>query len=210
MTTTTSASATQIPNTATPLPPVKNPTAAPLPATATGTPVFSPTPGVWVELPKMLISRSEMPAAVIRRRIYVAGGFGHGFNKNHEMVLEAYDIDSSGWARLANLPFQVNHHGLVAFNDQLYLFPDFKLPVLRYDPAEDRWFELNPMPESRYAGSAVVLGDFIYYVGGAGGSRSILRYDPADDSWEILDEMRRSREHTQAGVFDGGFFSLLL
>ena len=45
------------------------------------------------------------------------------------------------------------------------------------------------MPERRMGGEAVSLGDFIYLVGGTGGTTALLRYDPAE---EYLDHSARS------------------
>ena len=41
------------------------------------------------------------------------------------------------------------------------------------------------MPEPRLAGAAVFLGNYLYVVGGVGGTAALLRYDPAD-SWVSL------------------------
>jgi N-acetylneuraminic acid mutarotase len=58
------------------------------------------------------------------------------------------------------------------------------------------------MPEPRLAGAAVTLGDFIYVIGGTGGSNALLRYDPARNQWTSLAGLSQSREHTAAA---GGF-----
>lgn len=170
----------------------------------------SPTaePESWLELSSMRISRSEMPALVWNGRLSVPGGFGNGFVKAHEQVFEAYVFATDSWVRLADTPFPVNHHGFAEHDGHFYLFPDRKQPVLRYDPAQDSWTELAPMPESRWAGTAVSLNNHIYYVGGAGGTNALLRYDPATDSWDTLAELNQSREHSQAVVLNGEIYAL--
>lgn len=149
-----------------------------------------------------------MPAVVLNGRIYTPGGFGNGYLKEHESVFEAYNIATDSWERLADIPYPVNHHGLAEFDGMLYLFPNNRLPVLRYNPETDSWTELNPMPESRWAGTAVTLNNHIYYIGGAGGSKALLRYDPNSDSWDTLADLRQAREHSQAVVFAGEIYAL--
>jgi len=64
------------------------------------------------------------------------------------------------------------------------------------------------MPEPRLAGAAVTLGDYIYIVGGTGGSNALLRYDPALDEWTSLASLSESREHTAATALDGKIYAL--
>lgn len=194
-------------------PPTPTPRALPTPeptsqSTAIIQPTVTPTPMPWRALSSMLVPRSEMPALALDGRIYVSGGFGNGFNQADGQVLEAYDIAVDSWIRLAEIPFSVNHHGMAKYDGLLYLFPDQKKPVLRYDPALDIWTELSPMPENRWAGTAVTLNDFIYYVGGAGGSLALLKYDPLNDSWTSLADLNQPREHSQAVVLNGEIYAL--
>ena len=53
------------------------------------------------------------------------------------------------------------------------------------------------------SGEAVSLGDFIYLVGGTGGTTALLRYDPAEDSWAVLPGPVQPREHVAATAFSG-------
>ena len=58
------------------------------------------------------------------------------------------------------------------------------------------------MPERRMSGEAVSLGDFIYLVGGTGGTTALLRFDPAENSWSVLPGPSQPREHVAAVAFD--------
>ena len=178
------------------------------PPTSSIEPTSTEAPEIWQSLAKMRISRSEMSAILFDGRIYVPGGFANGYVREFEKTFEVYDIASDQWSRLADVPFEVNHYGWVEFDGFFYLFPDRKQPVLRYDPMTDTWAELSSMPENRWAGTAVTLGEFIYYVGGAGGSKALLRYDPQNDSWTSLAELNQPREHLQAVVLNGEIFAL--
>jgi N-acetylneuraminic acid mutarotase len=64
------------------------------------------------------------------------------------------------------------------------------------------------MPEPRLAGAAVTLGDYIYVLGGTGGSNALLRYDPSRNEWASLASLSESREHTAAATRDGRIYAL--
>ncbi|HEY3475639.1 MAG TPA: kelch repeat-containing protein, partial [Anaerolineales bacterium] len=134
---------------------------------------FEPSPSAaWTQRPMMLTTRSENAAAVVGQIIYVPGGFGG------EQKLEAYDTATDTWQTLADLP-EPRHHLMSAAHDgRVFIFggassivdwrPQFKAWV--YDPSQDSWAEIASMPEPRLAGAAVTLGDFIYILGGTGGT----------------------------------------
>lgn len=187
------------------------PSATPVPTiTATKvapTPTMTPTVSPWPELAKMPVALSEMPAVVLNGRIFIAGGFGNG--PTLESAFMVYDPQSDSWARLADLPFSLNHHAMAVVNEQIYVFAtEANLPTLRYDAVQDIWVELEPMPESRWAATAVVLDDAVYIVGGQGRSQSLLRYDPANDAWAELAPLRRPREHLAAVALDGQIYAI--
>jgi N-acetylneuraminic acid mutarotase len=58
------------------------------------------------------------------------------------------------------------------------------------------------------SGAALALDDYLYVIGGVGGSNALLRYDPATDHWEMRTPLPRPREHLAAVVFDGELWAL--
>ena len=64
------------------------------------------------------------------------------------------------------------------------------------------------MPEPRLAGAVVTLDNYIYIIGGTGGSNALLRYDPARDDWTSLAGLSESREHTAATALDGKIYAM--
>ena len=74
--------------------------------------------------------------------------------------------------------------------------------ILVYDPATEAWTEAGAMPERRMSGEAVSLGDFIYLVGGTGGTTALLRFDAAEDAWSVLPGPSQAREHVAAVAFN--------
>ena len=151
----------------------------------------------------MPTARSEMRAAVVDGIIYVPGGFG-GLTS-----FEAYDPANDSWTQLAPLPEPAHHMMVTSYNGKVYVFgggPDLSwratASVLVYDPATAAWTEAELMPERRMSGEAVLLGNFIYLVGGTGGTTALLRYDPAEDAWAVLPGPSQPREHVAAVAFN--------
>lgn len=151
----------------------------------------------------MPTARSEMRAAVVDGIFYVPGGFG-GLTS-----FEAYDPANDSWTQLAPLPEPAHHMMVTGYNGKVYVFgggPDLSwratVSVLVYDPATAAWTEAELMPERRMSGEAVLLGNFIYLVGGTGGTTALLRYDPAEDAWAVLPGPSQPREHVAAVAFN--------
>ena len=151
----------------------------------------------------MPTARSEMRAAVVDGIFYVPGGFG-GLTS-----FEAYDPANDSWTQLAPLPEPAHHMMVTSYNGKVYVFgggPDLSwratASVLVYDPATAAWTEAELMPERRMSGEAVLLGNFIYLVGGTGGTTALLRYDPAEDAWAVLPGPSQPREHVAAVAFN--------
>lgn len=169
--------------------------------------------GQWAERTPMPTPRSEMPAALLDGIIYVPGGLGG------PETFEAYDPVADTWTTLAPLPEGRHHFMFAAFDGKLYTFGgspagsfakwEAQDNVWVYDPATDSWdTDLTPLPEPRLAGAAVAHDNYIYVVGGTGGSRALLRYDPAHDEWAALADMGYDTEHTAAVVLGDEIYVL--
>ena len=141
----------------------------------------------WQAGAAMPTARSEMRVAVVDGIFYVPGGFG-GLTS-----FEAYDPANDSWTVLAPVPEPAHHMMVTGHSGKVFVFgggPDLSwqatASIFVYDPATDAWAEAGSMPERRMSGEAVSLGDFIYLVGGTGGTTALLRYDPAEGSWAVM------------------------
>ncbi|MFQ6019006.1 MAG: Kelch repeat-containing protein, partial [Kiloniellaceae bacterium] len=129
--------------------------------------------GAWTAAAAMPTARSELAAAALDGRIYVAGGLAtFGGTK----VFEVYDPAADRWDRLAQLPRSLHHFGMAAARGRIYLtggysglsFSADSAEAWAYDPAGDDWTRLPDMPAPRAAHGMVNLGDKLYVVGGVG------------------------------------------
>ncbi len=151
----------------------------------------------------MPTARSEMRVGVVDGIFYVPGGFG-GLTD-----FAAYDPENDSWTELAPLPEPAHHMMVTGHNGKVFVFgggPDLSWhatsSIFVYDPAMDVWTAAGAMPERRMSGEAVSLGDYIYLVGGTGGTTAMLRYDPAVEAWSVLPGPAQPREHVAAVAFN--------
>ena len=158
---------------------------------------------IWQSGAVMPTARSEMRVAVVEGIFYVPGGFGGLTN------FEAYDPASDRWTEMSPMPEPAHHMMVTGYKGKVFVFgggPDLSwqatASILAYDPANDTWTEAGLMPERRMSGEAVLLGEFIYLVGGTGGTTALLRFDPAADSWTVLPGPSQPREHVAAVAFN--------
>ena len=161
------------------------------------------TAAIWQAGAGMPTARSEMRVGVVDGIFYVPGGFG-GLTD-----FAAYDPANDNWTELAPLPEPAHHMMVTGHGGKVFVFgggPDLSwqatASIFVYDPATDAWAEAGSMPERRMSGEAVSLEDFIYLVGGTGGTTALLRYDPAADSWAVMPGPVQPREHVVAVAFN--------
>ncbi len=158
---------------------------------------------------------SEFPAVSHGGSIYVAGGL-HTLTSGSNQFWR-YDPAHDQWHRLADLPATRDHAMMAAADDAIFVFGGYVSGPIdgiasnlawRYDPADDRWSAIAPMPSARSAGGAARLGDYIYLAGGMHGQH-VDRYDPAADQWssQAIDDPA-TRDHSAVVALDGELWLL--
>ena len=78
----------------------------------------APSEQVWTPVTPMPTPRSELAAAALRGRIYVAGGIAQ---LGTTAVFEAYDPAQGSWEELPDLPEAVHHPAASATGDRVYI-----------------------------------------------------------------------------------------
>jgi len=164
----------------------------------------------WETSPPLPAPGSEFASAVIDRTIFVAGGF------DVESRLFAFDSEALVWRKGADLPEPRHHAGLTALDGHVYLAgghdhgSEAVDTFWRYDPGQDAWEDLPPLPQGpRGALGLAALDGKVYAVGGSSWDLSgpatadCACFDPATMEWTALEPMLTAREHLSVGAAGG-------
>jgi len=117
----------------------------------------------------------ELYGMTVNGKMYVLGGFGTARGKNYE-----YDPASDKWTKKAAMPRPAHHQSMVEYQGKIYVFGGFVAPMSGpqggwepidnawvYDPANDSWRNLAPMPIKRGSAAANIVNGKVYVMGGA-------------------------------------------
>ena len=199
--------------------------------------VRAQTPYAWKDAAAFPIPMGELYAATVRNTIYVLGGLAPG--KNALGLVYAYDPASDNWTEKHTMAQPAHHIMLTESGGKLYVFGGFTHvgndpyvawhPINNswvYDPGNDSWKALAPMPTPRGAGAAVTLGGKIYVIGGAnsgipghldatvmpaGPDRVVGTcevYTIASNSWSKCADMPTARNHYVAAAVNGKIYAI--
>jgi len=140
----------------------------------------------WTHKANMPLALMNMNAACLDKTIYLVGGYNSNFG-GYTNDLLMYDTITDIWARTtwphARTPM------LAAYKGTLYAFGGAPInkETYAYTPTSG-WTKKADMPTAISFGSAVVVDNYIYIVGGvdSGGSAlaTVQRYNPATNTWE--------------------------
>jgi N-acetylneuraminic acid mutarotase len=170
-------------------------------------------PGAWSTAQPAPIYRSEMAAAVLNGRIYVAGGLAgpSPIFTGTTYAMQSYDAATNSWRDETAVPERLHHLGMAALEGRIYITggytgedfnPDNPFTWV-FDPTTNLWSRAADMPAPRAAHASVALDGLLYVVGGVGpNSHELWAYNPATNSWDrTRAPLPTLREHlTAAGV----------
>ncbi len=188
--------------------------------------------GHWEKLAAFPDPCPELIGATANGKMYVFGGLLGTAVKG--LVYE-YDPGANIWTKKRNMPLPAHHAMAVSYGGKVYLFggggtvvpggPNW-VPLdnsWEYDPAQDSWKALAPMPTPRGAGVAALVGAKVYVIGGAsvhpgaklvsltptGPHRSLDTnevYNISTNEWETRSPMPTGRNHMAVGVVNGKIY----
>jgi len=203
-------------------------------AQASGLSGPAPSPGKWGRMSLLPEKSEEFTFGDVNGKIYLFGGLPVG-NKPPLGWVQEYDPAADKWTKKKNMPLATHHAAIAAYNGKLYLFGGqtqlepggpTQIPInntWEYDPADDSWKALAPMPTARTAAVAAEVGGKIYVLGGASvhpGQQIVSLgptvphrsvdvnevYDPKTNTWGTRMTMPTARNHAAAGVVNGRIY----
>jgi N-acetylneuraminic acid mutarotase len=149
----------------------------------------------WIEGKSMPTARGAMTANFVNGILYVIGGYG---SSQIVDVNESYDPLSNEWISKKPIPTPRHHAASAVVDNQLFviggtrvgLYPIVNTDITeRYDPKEDKWITLEPIPSKRSGSSAVSINNTktIYVFDGVDFSTTYNnneKYDVKSNKWE--------------------------
>src|SRR5258706_1188653 len=187
--------------------------------------------GRWIKLAPFPEPAEELLGASANGKLYVFCGLAPGW-KPLGMVYE-YDPATDKWAKKKPMPLPSHHVSFTEHKGKIYAFGGFVLPqsgppawvpidnAWEYDPANDSWRALAPLPTKRGSPTAVSVGEKMYVIGGAvtGPGQSAVHparphtsvgtveeYDPAANTWRTRAAMPTARNHMAGGAIGGKIY----
>jgi N-acetylneuraminic acid mutarotase len=160
--------------------------------------------GGWRDLAPMPTARANLATAEVGGLVYAVGGLDDVDNSD---VVETFNPRTGRWATSVPLPQPRAFAGAAGLGGLLYvaggevkLAPDtyeVTNSVVVYDPKNDTWRSVAPMPTIRQRLRLVASGRYLYAIGGfdlAGQSlTTVERYDPKSNRWATMNPMVESR-----------------
>lgn len=170
------------------------------------TEIYDPQTDRWDKARDMPTIRSGAVAAVLKGRIYVmGGGFRHPDGQfEFFKTVEIYDPPTDTWTEGPEMLMPHDFPASVTLNGRVYVMgghhpdatrggpmtdPGFSFCEV-FDPSTVTWHEITPMPTPRFAFAAVILGNKILALGGAGLRKEgfknfdvVETYDPDTNKW---------------------------
>lgn len=168
----------------------------------------------WIRQEDMPEPRSRHAATALSGKIYVVGGFSTYADANNGLPARdmlVYDISEGKWSRVDNGPHVPRGDGCAATVDgKIYFaggyavsFASILDTVEVYDPEEDSWSTVRPMPTPRgdamcatLEGRLVVLGGFWDPANNWTANsfrREVEAFDPVSNEWAQLKDMPVAR-----------------
>lgn len=173
------------------------------------------SPCGWKQGAEMPIARSETPAVVLDRWIYVVGGFGASTEAHR------YDPAADAWERIADYPSPVNHPGMAVVGGRVIVGGGYSgdgrsayNEIHALDTVNDGWERIGELPMPMGAFGFGVVDDELYLVGGAanhlgGPAQDMLaRWISETGAWELLAPLPDPREHLAVVGRDGAVFAI--
>ncbi|WHZ26534.1 MAG: hypothetical protein OJF51_001329 [Nitrospira sp.] len=196
-------------------------------------PIEAQALGKWTKGAPFPEPSEELVGVSAGGKFYVFGGLGPGWIP--QGLVYEYDPATDKWAKKRPMALPAHHVAFAELNGKFYAFGGFVPPesgppawvpinhAWEYDPANDSWKALAPMPSKRGSAVAAAVNGKIYVIGGAGlhpGSSetalyparphrsvdTVEEYDPQTNSWSVRSSMPTARNHAAIGAVNNKIY----
>jgi N-acetylneuraminic acid mutarotase len=175
--------------------------------------IYNPVADSWSSGAAMPQAKANFGFAAVDGYAYAVAGYYSDDNNTPFYVdtVFRYELEGNQWETVADYPH--TYSGLMCGDGgdgQLYCFGgwdgvDDKADAYVYDPDENAWTEIDPMPNWKDFGYAVSDEGIIYALGGwkeTGGDPAVYAYRVGDQAWSTLAQAT-GRQSPVAAVVGG-------
>lgn len=144
---------------------------------------YDPMQNIWDTIPSLpdpMGGKIAAGASTVKNKIYIIGGYhvASDYSEISSKKVHVYDPETNAYLPDgADIPVAIDDHIQAVWRDSLiYIVTGWSnttnvVNVQIYNPAEDQWLTGTPVPNTApwkvFGGSGVIIGDTIYYAGGA-------------------------------------------
>lgn len=185
--------------------------------------------GQWIEETAMLTPTSGASGALLNGHIYIFGGYD---NISETAIVQSYDPVNREWTLRDPMPYARSEAASALLNDRLYIIggnifsPTMGSHVLTgtqaipstlvsvYDPQQDQWQTVAPLPQPRVDATAIARNGKIYLLGGTdrwlSGSvqNDVFIYDPQTDEWSLGPQLPAASGGLRGIVLDNRIYAV--
>lgn len=193
--------------------------------------------GKWVKVAPFPEPSQEIVGTAGGGKVFVFGGLPIGSNKTPKGLSYEYDVATNKWTKHKRMPLPAHHLAVTYYRGRVYIFGGGAqvtpgglnwVPInnaWEYNPTNDTWKALPPMPTARGAAVATAVDGKIYVIGGASVHPGMKirglnarvpqqalstneAFDLKTQTWEERSPMPTARNHMAVGVVDGKIYVL--
>ena len=143
---------------------------------------YDPTANSWSTLTAVPATIQRHQCFAINDTMYLSGA---------STTMYSYNPTSATWTTLSPSNFTTTYDRVgQVYNNKFYAFGGYNVAVSQcYDPTTNSWTTLASLPTNKQCGSAVVLKDAIYIIGGyvstsnTAGDGIVYKYDIANNKY---------------------------
>lgn len=163
----------------------------------------------WTTVASQPVGQDGPATGVIDGKIYVAGGYGGGTQRD---ILQVYDPATNVWSTKASMSIVRGHAAGAVVNGLFYVIggKSGSSTVTSgevYNPVTDTWSPIAAMSTPRNEVTAAVVNNRIYVIGGNNNNTTyyatVESYDPASNTWRPEPSMSTARSQARAAVVGG-------
>jgi hypothetical protein len=188
--------------------------------------------GAWAPQAMLPIVRMHGAAALSGSNVYVVGGLDATSTAiaNVERATLGADGSIASWEELPALPGPRSHHAMVIAGSTLYVigglqgdpaatntdYLDVLAATIEADGTLGPWTTAGTLPVGIDTASAIVMGGYVYVIGGVEGDayvnhvrRALIRPDQSLAAWESSPPLPKGRGHVhQTPLYQGNVYSV--